>query len=184
MKDDGHRDPNLRVLVKPLLNLFHGDRGNKRWKNLIDAELKERKHKTLKELMDATLRVLPDEVLDAPPKPAADVAVALQDGREELPVWGIADVLPGAEDRSGGLESRRFWRSDSNGSVGVAAAAGGEAGAGSAAAGIAVVEDARQGEAGEHGQQQHGEEQQQQTEAVAEQQQVEEEPKVACHVGL
>jgi hypothetical protein len=190
VKDDGHRDPNLRVLVKPLLNLFHGDRGNKRWKNLIDAELKARKHKTLTELMDATLKVIPDDVLDAPPKSARAVAVALQDGREELPVWGLADVLPGAEDRAGGAESKRFRRSESDGGLGTPAAAaaaviamGGAAG-GTASA-QAVAGSVVQGGAGAEGQQRqqqgevHQQEQQQQQQEEEQQKQMDEEPELA-----
>ena len=38
---DGHKDPGVRLLVKPLLNLFHGEAGSKRWKNAVDGLLKE-----------------------------------------------------------------------------------------------------------------------------------------------
>ena len=39
-RTDGTPSPNVRTLVKPLLNLFHGERGCKRWKQAVDAELK------------------------------------------------------------------------------------------------------------------------------------------------
>lgn len=40
IKPDGHRSPSVRALVKPLLGLFHGEPGCKRWKNAVDALLK------------------------------------------------------------------------------------------------------------------------------------------------
>lgn len=40
MKPDGHRSPSVRCVFKPLLNLFHGAPGSKRWKNAVDALLK------------------------------------------------------------------------------------------------------------------------------------------------
>jgi hypothetical protein len=45
VKADGHQDPNIRLLVKPLLNLFHGDKGGRRWKNAVDGALKDSRHR-------------------------------------------------------------------------------------------------------------------------------------------
>jgi len=45
VKADGHQDPNIRLLVKPLLNLFHGDKGGRRWKNAVDGALKDARHR-------------------------------------------------------------------------------------------------------------------------------------------
>ncbi|EFJ43435.1 hypothetical protein VOLCADRAFT_43118, partial [Volvox carteri f. nagariensis] len=36
---DGHADPSIRTLMRPLLNLFHGEPGCKRWKNEVDELL-------------------------------------------------------------------------------------------------------------------------------------------------
>lgn len=40
IRPDGTPSPNVRTLVKPLLNLFHGERGCKRWKQAVDSELR------------------------------------------------------------------------------------------------------------------------------------------------
>lgn len=111
IKEDGHKDPNLRVLAKPLLNLFHGDRGCKRWKNAMDAELKHQRHGTMRSILDATLHHIPAEVLDAPP------ARAPQELLHESGTAGTAGfnglsigALPRVGDRAGGLESLKRLR--------------------------------------------------------------------------
>ncbi len=40
VKPDGHADPSVRTLMRPLLNLFHGEPGCKRWKNAVDELLR------------------------------------------------------------------------------------------------------------------------------------------------
>lgn len=60
-------DPGVRALVKPLLNLFHGEAGSKRWKNAVDTELKGNVP-SVAALLERTLHHIPDEVLDAPPR--------------------------------------------------------------------------------------------------------------------
>ncbi len=30
VKPDGHQEPNVRALMKPILNLFHGEKGTKK----------------------------------------------------------------------------------------------------------------------------------------------------------
>lgn len=42
--------PNVRALVRPILNLFAGERGNRMWKQLLDKEIKTAR--TLSELVD------------------------------------------------------------------------------------------------------------------------------------
>ena len=69
VKDDGHKHPNVRGLAKPLLNLFHGERGNKRWKAEIDKVLLQKPPpETVSELMDRTLHMIDDSALDSPPE--------------------------------------------------------------------------------------------------------------------
>ena len=40
LKPNGSPVPTLRTVVKPLLALFHGDKGCKRWKRTLDAGMK------------------------------------------------------------------------------------------------------------------------------------------------
>ena len=40
VRDSGQKNPNVRTVFKPLLNMFHGARGSKHWKQLIDAKFK------------------------------------------------------------------------------------------------------------------------------------------------
>lgn len=58
-------NPNLRTLVKPLLGLFHGEPGGGVWRREIDTALRDAK--TMYELLERTLPVVPDVMLDAPP---------------------------------------------------------------------------------------------------------------------
>lgn len=39
VKDDGHKIPNVRAVVKPLIGLFYGEAGGKRWRNALDQML-------------------------------------------------------------------------------------------------------------------------------------------------
>lgn len=54
----------MRAVVKPLLNLFHGERNGKLWRRTIDDGLKKRL--TMDQLIDTAIAVVPDEVLDEP----------------------------------------------------------------------------------------------------------------------
>ncbi|KAI8464838.1 MAG: dihydrouridine synthase-domain-containing protein [Monoraphidium minutum] len=81
IKPNGHREPNARVLIKPALNLFFGERGSKRWKAAMDGVLKAApRDATVRQLLDATLHLLPPEVLSGPPPPAGLVAAAAAAG--------------------------------------------------------------------------------------------------------
>lgn len=40
VRPNGQKNPNVRTVFKPLLNMFHGERGSKRWKQVVDAKLK------------------------------------------------------------------------------------------------------------------------------------------------
>ncbi|WIA28060.1 hypothetical protein OEZ86_010645 [Tetradesmus obliquus] len=91
VKDDGYHDPNIRVLVRPILNLFHGDRGGKKWKNAVDGALKAGGLASFSDLMAKTLGEIPDEVLDAPPRSSREAALILGNG-ELHPCF---DALPG-----------------------------------------------------------------------------------------
>lgn len=62
--------PSLRTLIKPVLNLFHGERHGRKWKAFIDQELKTSQN--LKDLLQRTLPIIPDEVLDLPPGSGED----------------------------------------------------------------------------------------------------------------
>ncbi|XP_066348903.1 uncharacterized protein [Miscanthus floridulus] len=60
----GPSRPNVRQLVKPLLNLFHSEPGNSLWKRKADSAL--RHCKTVKTFLEETLDAIPDSVLDKP----------------------------------------------------------------------------------------------------------------------
>uniref|UniRef100_A0A0E0GYG7 DUS-like FMN-binding domain-containing protein n=1 Tax=Oryza nivara TaxID=4536 RepID=A0A0E0GYG7_ORYNI len=60
----GPSRPNVRQLVKPLLNLFHSEPGNGLWKRKADSTL--RHCKTLESFLEETLDAIPNSVLDAP----------------------------------------------------------------------------------------------------------------------
>ncbi|KAJ1262824.1 hypothetical protein BS78_09G139400 [Paspalum vaginatum] len=60
----GPSRPNVRQLVKPLLNLFHSEPGNSRWKRKADSVL--RHCKTVKSFLEETIGEIPDSVLDKP----------------------------------------------------------------------------------------------------------------------
>ena len=72
VRDNGQKNPNVRTVFKPLLNMFHGERGSKRWKQAVDAKFKTAT--SVSELLRDTLECFPDDVLDAPPKRHAVVA--------------------------------------------------------------------------------------------------------------
>ncbi|KAL6843423.1 hypothetical protein ACP4OV_026745 [Aristida adscensionis] len=60
----GPSRPNVRQLVKPLLNLFHSEPGNSLWKRKADSAL--RHCKSVKSFLEETLEAFPDSVLDKP----------------------------------------------------------------------------------------------------------------------
>lgn len=68
------RRPTARALIKPLYNLFAGERGGKNWRRRLDEGLKDFKHSGSKEnhlrvedMILMSLRAIPEDVLDAPP---------------------------------------------------------------------------------------------------------------------
>ncbi|KAL5708172.1 hypothetical protein ACHQM5_018996 [Ranunculus cassubicifolius] len=63
--NDGSYTPKLRLMVKPLLGIFHSEPGNGLWKRKADAAL--RHCETLKSFLDETLDAIPDSVLDSIP---------------------------------------------------------------------------------------------------------------------
>ncbi|KAL3135811.1 hypothetical protein ABBQ32_007373 [Trebouxia sp. C0010 RCD-2024] len=66
VRENGQQNPNVRTVFKPLLNMFHGERGSKRWKQVVDAKFKTAS--SVSGLVKDTLECFPEEVLDAPPK--------------------------------------------------------------------------------------------------------------------
>jgi len=101
VKGDGHMEPGVRTMIKPLLNLFHGEKGSKKWKNEVDGILKANPA-TLREVLDRSLHCLPDEVLDAPPRtgPCALAAThGVLSAAEPRPVQ--LKRMPVPEDRAG-----------------------------------------------------------------------------------
>ncbi|KAF3490247.1 hypothetical protein F2Q69_00055977 [Brassica cretica] len=59
----GKRGPNLRDIVRPLINLFHSEIGNGQWKRRTDAALLH--CTTMKSFLDEVLPAIPDFVLDS-----------------------------------------------------------------------------------------------------------------------
>lgn len=74
---DGTKKPNLRVLMKPIINLFHGEPGCKKWKRMVDEHIKT--SHTISELLQKTLVALPDRVLEAAPEAGPSVEYAIGD---------------------------------------------------------------------------------------------------------
>uniref|UniRef100_A0A803NBP0 DUS-like FMN-binding domain-containing protein n=1 Tax=Chenopodium quinoa TaxID=63459 RepID=A0A803NBP0_CHEQI len=60
----GNNRPNVRDLVKPLLNLFHSEPRNAVWKRNVDAAFFH--CTTVKQVLEETLPIIPDYVLDSP----------------------------------------------------------------------------------------------------------------------
>lgn len=78
-----------RVLLKPVLNLFHGDPGSNAFKRKIDALAKGTPTLDIRSLLDEASRSVPDDVLDAPP------TTHIGHGNEESP-FTFPSALRGA----------------------------------------------------------------------------------------
>jgi hypothetical protein len=136
----------VRTLIRPVLNLFHGERGGKRWKQAVDEALRTRHPATVSELMDATLSQVPDDVLDAPPRSAAASAAMANNGVAPPPyaLQGIERLAVGEDRARGEREPQRkpkkgskAWRQLQQQEQ---AGSGSEEGEGEQAAGTAVVQ--------------------------------------------
>ncbi len=57
VKDDGHKIPNVRAVIKPLIGLFYGEPGGRRWRNAIDRVLLQ-KPATVSEVIQACFCLL------------------------------------------------------------------------------------------------------------------------------
>ena len=58
-KPDGSKAPNVKAVIKPLLGMFHGERGCKKWKQAIDAVLKTASHDlTVSQVLEVRLLVI------------------------------------------------------------------------------------------------------------------------------
>ena len=68
IKDDGYRTPSVRVLLKPLYNMFHGERGGRKWKAAMDDALRtDTSITTLSDLIKRTIHHVDPAALDAAP---------------------------------------------------------------------------------------------------------------------
>ena len=114
--DDGELAPNPRVLVKPVLNLFHGERGCGNWKRSSDYLLRQAKLRAsnadsttprTSDLLHAMMRVIDDDVLDAPPPPASfsgnDDDEEEEDSDSDSPMRSSMMTLPGSATSRAGL---------------------------------------------------------------------------------
>lgn len=54
-----------RAVLKPLLNLFHGERNGKAFRRTIDDGLKS--HDSVEKIIDSAISIIPEEILDALP---------------------------------------------------------------------------------------------------------------------
>lgn len=63
---DERKQPSLRTMIKPVLNLFVGEKHGRKWKAVLDQELKTAT--TMTELIEKSLPILPQDVLDRPPE--------------------------------------------------------------------------------------------------------------------
>ncbi|KAL7158090.1 hypothetical protein ABFS83_02G119300 [Erythranthe nasuta] len=64
-------NPNIREVIRPLLNFFYSEPGNTQWKRKADAAFMDPKLTTIKSFLEETLGSIPDSVLDAPISEAA-----------------------------------------------------------------------------------------------------------------
>ncbi|KAL8062005.1 hypothetical protein ABFX02_02G119200 [Erythranthe guttata] len=64
-------NPNIREVIRPLLNFFYSEPGNTLWKRKADAAFMDPKLTTIKSFLEETLGSIPDSVLDAPISEAA-----------------------------------------------------------------------------------------------------------------
>ena len=116
--DDGELAPNPRVLVKPVLNLFHGERGCGNWKRSSDYLLRQAKLRAsnadsttprTSDLLHAMMRVIDDDVLDAPPPPASfsgndeEEEEEEEDSDSDSPMRSSMMTLPGSATSRAGL---------------------------------------------------------------------------------
>ena len=59
VKDDGHKIPNVRAVIKPLIGLFYSEPGGRRWRNAIDRVLLQ-KPATVSEVIQVRIRHPPN----------------------------------------------------------------------------------------------------------------------------
>ncbi|KAL9175539.1 hypothetical protein ABFS82_02G118400 [Erythranthe guttata] len=64
-------NPNIREVIRPLLNFFYSEPGNTLWKRKADAAFMDPKLTTITSFLEETLGSIPDSVLDAPISEAA-----------------------------------------------------------------------------------------------------------------
>jgi tRNA-dihydrouridine synthase A len=104
--------PSVRHLARPLVGLFHGAKGGRRWRAALDEAMRDKAaHRTVRSLMDAALAFVPPEELDreAPSYAASGAAdAALEQGRREAAEAEAAEEGDD-DDGSGGLPLWWEW---------------------------------------------------------------------------
>lgn len=91
VKDDGYQTPSLRVLLKPLYNMFHGERGGRKWKAAMDESLRtDPSITTLTELVNRTLHHVDPSALSAAPCTVSSTFEPFT--AEQTGVWPPDDV--------------------------------------------------------------------------------------------
>uniref|UniRef100_A0A7S3R3J5 DUS-like FMN-binding domain-containing protein n=1 Tax=Dunaliella tertiolecta TaxID=3047 RepID=A0A7S3R3J5_DUNTE len=113
-KPDGHKEPSVRTVFKPLLNLFHGEKGSKRWKQEVDALLKTNPP-SVEYVLAKSLHLLEQEALDSPPRAEPSMEEALRGRFSATPAPKVVlGPLPRPSDRAGfnqdpnGVDSKRL----------------------------------------------------------------------------
>ena len=69
VKEDGNKIPNVRAVIKPLIGLFYGEAGGRRWRNAIDQALL-RKPATVSEVIHVRCPPSPPELISGFRRPA------------------------------------------------------------------------------------------------------------------
>ncbi|KAJ4833344.1 hypothetical protein Tsubulata_000569 [Turnera subulata] len=82
----GNGRPNIREVIRPLLNFFYSEPGNSLWKRKADAAFLNPKCTTIKSFFEEALVAIPDRVLDSPVAEAPP-------GREGL-FANVQELLP------------------------------------------------------------------------------------------
>lgn len=83
----------VRAVIKPILNLFYGERNGKQWRRAIDQGLL--RQQSLQDIIDEAVKVIPEQVLDA--LPGQKVVFAPQSSGDERCTDGRVAEERGAE---------------------------------------------------------------------------------------
>ncbi|KDD72368.1 hypothetical protein H632_c3445p0, partial [Helicosporidium sp. ATCC 50920] len=89
--DRGWMKPNLRMMFKPLLGLFHNEPKGRLWRAAVDGALKNAT--SVRQILQETLPMLPPEVLDRPAVSSEEL-LGEKVGIEGLDPARLAKLLP------------------------------------------------------------------------------------------